>query len=78
MLAERGAVVTGIDFSEYSIFEGSRKRVVYNWLQCYSKDSLKSEFGANGFKIKSLYSDVVGKAFDSESKEIAIVALKGE
>ena len=61
---------------KYTIIEESRKRVVYNWLQCYSKDSLKNEFEENGFKAEELYSDVAGKAFTSESTEIAIVAKK--
>jgi len=61
---------------KYTIIEESRKREVYNWLQCYSKDSLINEFEENGFKVEELYSDVAGKAFDSESAEIAIVAKK--
>ena len=61
---------------KYTIIEESRKRVVYNWLQCYSKDSLRNEFEENGFKVEELYSDVAGKAFSSESTEIAIVAKK--
>ncbi len=61
---------------KYTIIKESRKREVYNWLQYYSKDSLKNEFEQNGFKVEELYSDVAGKAFDSESAEIAIVAKK--
>jgi len=61
---------------KYTIIEESRKHVVYNWLQCYSKDSLRNEFEENGFKIEELYSDVAGKPFTSESAEIAIVAKK--
>jgi len=61
---------------KYTIIEESRKREIYNWLQCYSKNSLKNEFEENGFKVEELYSDVAGKAFDSESAEIAIVAKK--
>jgi cyclopropane fatty-acyl-phospholipid synthase-like methyltransferase len=61
---------------KYTIIEESRKREVYNWLQCYSKGSLKNEFEENGFKVEELYSDVAGKAFDSESAEIAIVTKK--
>ena len=61
---------------KYTIIEESRKREVYNWLQCYSKDSLKNEFEENGFKVEELYSDVAGKAFNSESAEIAIVAKR--
>ena len=61
---------------KYTIIEESRKRVVYNWLQCYNKDSLRNEFEGNGFKVEELYSNVAGKAFISESTEIAIVAKK--
>lgn len=61
---------------KYTIIEASRKRVVYNWLQCYSKDSIRKEFEENGFKAEELYSDVAGKALTSESTEIAIVAMK--
>jgi len=61
---------------KYTIIEKSRKRVVYNWLQCYSKDSLKNEFEESGFKIGEIYSDVAGETFASESEDIAIVAKK--
>ncbi|MHA2032875.1 MAG: class I SAM-dependent methyltransferase [Candidatus Kariarchaeaceae archaeon] len=61
---------------KYTIIEESRKHVVYNWLQYYSKESLVKEFEANGFNIEHLFADVSGKAFTSESKEIAIVAKK--
>jgi len=61
---------------KYTIIEETRKRVVYNWLQCYSKDSIRNEFEGNGFKVEKLYADVAGKAFSPESTEIAIVAKK--
>jgi len=61
---------------KYTIIEESRKRVVYNWLQYYSKESLVKEFEANGFMIEYLFSDVSGKTFTNESKEIAVVAKK--
>jgi SAM-dependent methyltransferase len=61
---------------KYTIIEESRKREVYNWLQYFSKDSLRKEFKENGFKVEELYSDVAGKTFTPESPEIAIVAKK--
>ena len=65
-----------VTLDKYTIFEESRKRVVYNWLQYFSKDSLRKEFEENGFKVKEIYSDVTGKIFTPESTEIAIVAKK--
>ncbi|MFC1731368.1 class I SAM-dependent methyltransferase [candidate division KSB1 bacterium] len=59
---------------KYTIIEESRKRVVYNWLQCFSKNSLVKEFEENGFKVEAVFSDVAGKEFDPGSAEIAIVA----
>ena len=61
---------------KYTIIEKARTRVVYNWLQYFSLDSLRTEFEENGFTVDGLYSDVSGSAFDPESQEIAIVARK--
>ena len=61
---------------KYTIIDESGKRTVYNWLQCYSTDSLRDEFEENGFNVEELYSDVAGKPFTSESTEIAVVAKK--
>jgi 2-polyprenyl-3-methyl-5-hydroxy-6-metoxy-1,4-benzoquinol methylase len=59
---------------KYTIIENFRTRVVYNWLQYFSQETLIKEFEKNGFKIEKLYSDVAGTNFTSESPEIAIVA----
>jgi len=59
---------------KYTIIEESRKRVVYNWLQYYSEKSLAKELEANGFAIEDLFSDVSGKAYTSDSTEMAIIA----
>ena len=61
---------------KYTIIEESRTRVVYNWLQHFSKDSLQDEFTANGFRVEEIYSDVAGTPFSPDSTEIAIVAKK--
>jgi 2-polyprenyl-3-methyl-5-hydroxy-6-metoxy-1,4-benzoquinol methylase len=61
---------------KYTIIERFQKRVVYNWLQYFSKDSLRKEFEENGFKVEEVYSDVAGKTFNSESPEIAIIVKK--
>jgi len=61
---------------KYTIIVESGKRVVYNWLQYFSKDSLQHEFEENGFELEEIYSDVAGKTFTPESTEIAVVASK--
>jgi len=65
-----------VTLDKYTIIEESRKRFVYNWLQYYSKDSLRKELEKNGFKVDELYSDVAGKVFTPESPDFAVVAKK--
>jgi hypothetical protein len=63
-----------VTLDKYTIIEESRTRVVYNWLQHFSKESLQDEFTANGFTVEEIYSDVAGTPFNPESPEMAIVA----
>jgi len=65
-----------VTLDKYTIIEESRIRVVYNWLQYFSQDSLRKEFEDSGFKAEEFYSDVAGAAISSESPDIAIVAKK--
>lgn len=61
---------------KYTIFEESRKRVVYNWLQYFETETIRKEFEECGFRVADLFSDVAGKPFAPESTEFAIVAKK--
>ena len=63
---------------KYTIVEKNRIRIVYNWLQYFSKESLIAEFEVNNFKIENLYSDVAGSEFDPNSGEMAIIANKAK
>ncbi|MCP4216703.1 MAG: methyltransferase domain-containing protein [bacterium] len=63
---------------KFTIIEAERKRVIYNWLQHFSRESLCREFEAAGFQVAEIYSDVAGTPYkdNGESPEIAIVAKK--
>lgn len=61
---------------KYTIVEKSRTRVVYNWLQYFSRDSITAEFEQNGLKVEEVYSDVTGTPFRPDSLEFAVVAKK--
>ena len=65
-----------VTLDKYTIIEKTRERVVYNWLQHFSKESLSVEFEEAGFKVEGFYSDVAGTDYNSDSDEIAIVAKK--
>ena len=61
---------------KYTIIEKSSKKVIYNWYQCFSKESIKKEFKDNNLNIVEFYSDVAGTSYNKESDEFAIVAKK--
>lgn len=63
-----------VTLDKYTIIEESQKRVVYNWLQYFSMDTIKKEFEESGFNIEEMYSDVAGAPYNSESTEFAVVA----
>jgi len=58
---------------KYTIVEKARTRVIYNWLQCFSRDTITAEFEQNGLKVEEVYSDVAGTPFNSDSSEFAVV-----
>ena len=65
-----------VSLDKYTIIEKSRTRVVYNWLQHFSRKSLKKEFEENGFEVDSFYANVAGDPFDSNLTEFAVSARK--
>jgi SAM-dependent methyltransferase len=67
-----------VTLDKYTIIEKARTRVVYNWLQYFSQNSLREEFEENGLEAEEFYSDVAGSDFSQESPDIAIVAKKNK
>ncbi len=65
-----------VTLDKYTIIEESRTRVIYNWLQYFSRDSLRNELEENGFRVDAFYSDVAGAPFSEDSLDIAVVAKK--
>lgn len=65
-----------VTLDKYTIIEKSRTRVVYNWLQHFSAESLRKEIEENGLGIVEFYSDVSGGTFDPDSAVFAVEARK--
>ena len=63
---------------KYTLLEETRTREVFNWLKCYSCDSLREELRESGFQLTECYSNMTGDAYQTDSTEIAIVAKKIE
>lgn len=65
-----------VTLDKYTIIEESQTRIVYNWLQYFSKESLGKEFENHGFELFEFYSNVAGESFEPSSSEFALVARK--
>jgi SAM-dependent methyltransferase len=59
---------------KYTIVESERIRRVFNWLQYFAPDDLKSEFVEAGFFVKKIYSDVAGSHYNEKTSEFAVLA----
>jgi hypothetical protein len=61
---------------KFVIVEEDRTRVVYNWLQCFTPESLRQEFETAGLALDLIYADVSGTEYDPDATEFAVVAQK--
>lgn len=59
-----------------TVIERDREREVFMWNQCFSIDSLKTEFRENGLQVVESYSDMAGAPFRDDSSEFAVVATR--
>lgn len=61
---------------KYTIIEEFRTFEVYNWLQYFTINSLKTELEKAGFAMTESYSDIAGKPYYTDTQEIAVIASK--
>lgn len=61
---------------KYTILQNNKTRVIYNWLQYFSPESLREEVKETGFVIKNIFADVAGSPFKADGKEFAVVVRK--
>jgi SAM-dependent methyltransferase len=65
-----------VALDKYVIVEADRTRTIYNWIQCFSPESLASELARAGLAIETLLGDVAGRPFDPQSTQFAVVARR--
>lgn len=61
---------------QYAVIEPDRIRTYYNWLQCFSLETIRLELQQAGFRIKESFGNVAGDALTEDSTEIALVVQK--
>lgn len=64
----------GIYLGKHTVIEPDRTREIYNWLQCYTPESLAAEFAAAGLSIGATYANVAGDPYDPAGVEMAVTA----
>lgn len=61
---------------KYSIFEKTSHKESYNWLQCYTPETITKVLRENGLQGIEYYSNVTGDKYKIDSKEIAVVVKR--
>lgn len=61
---------------KFTVVEEHRARAIYNWLQCYTLDSLRREFAAHDLAVIEHYADVAGTPYADTSETLAVVAQR--
>jgi hypothetical protein len=62
--------------NKHSIIEQARTREIFNWLQCFSLETLTAELASAGFQVVEKYADVAGGPFEADSPQFAVVARR--
>ena len=63
-----------VTLDKYDIFEATRSRTVYNWLQHYDVRALEAELRGHGFELTALMADLAGTPFDPDGAEFAVIS----
>jgi SAM-dependent methyltransferase len=64
----------GVALDKFVVVEAERTRTFYNWIQCFSPESLGAELGRAGLEIDTILGDLTGRPFDPQSTEFAVIA----
>ncbi len=65
-----------VSLDKYTIVEENKVRVIYNWMQYFTQETLSQEFERNGFQITNYFSNVGGEPYEKDSSEFAVIARK--
>lgn len=65
-----------VTLDKYTIFEPDRTRVIHNWLQYFSPESLASELARHGLIVEEFFGDVAGGRYDAKGHEFAVAARR--
>lgn len=67
---------TNLVLIKHTVAESDRTREIFNWLQCFTRESIETEFRENGLKIEEVFADVGGSPFTPDSVQMAVVARR--
>ncbi len=65
-----------VSSSRYVVVEEELVKTYNIWNTCFSRESIKLETESVGFKLVSIYSDVCGKEFSTESDTLCVTLRK--
>ncbi len=65
-----------VTLEKYTIVGPEKTKIIYNWLQYFSVESLGKELQQAGLAICDVFADVAGRPYSPQSEEFAVVAKR--
>lgn len=63
-----------VTLGKHCIIERDRTREIFNWLQCFNRESIAAEFQASGLAVEAFFGDIGGSPLTDESTQMAVIA----
>jgi cyclopropane fatty-acyl-phospholipid synthase-like methyltransferase len=63
---------------KHTIVEEHSTKEIFNWLQCYTVQTIEEELTACGFGIEKVFANVAGHPFQEGTTEMAVIAKKSD
>jgi SAM-dependent methyltransferase len=61
---------------KYTIIEETRARIIYNWVQYFDRETLRTEIESQGLVVEEFLGNVAGTVYDPAGHEFAAVVRK--
>jgi SAM-dependent methyltransferase len=58
---------------KYTIIEETRARTIYNWLQYFDRETLRTEIESQGLVVEEFLGNVAGAVYDPAGHEFAVI-----
>lgn len=60
--------------NKHVVLEKERTLEIFNWLQCFNRETLRQELNNSGLRLTEVYADITGAEYNESVSDFAVVA----